>query len=132
MVMCSEPMTFLPLSGLSLPYLARQDMSPGISFSASCISLRPQSASFRSATLYFSFLSTGCILFLQKLFFFCAEQEHSEIPFHRIRCYIDMVEAGLAEPGLRYFAAESEPAVAELLAQHLGPVALEMRHHAPA
>src|SRR4051812_46657458 len=51
-VMCSEPTIFSPLSGCWLAYSARTDISPGISCSASRISLRPQSASDRSATLY--------------------------------------------------------------------------------
>ena len=40
-----------PLSGFFAPYSARRAMSPGISFSAMRISLRPQSASLMSATL---------------------------------------------------------------------------------
>src|SRR4051812_9753081 len=50
-VMCSEPMTRRPLSGWRLAYSARTAIRPGISCSASMISLRPQSASDRSATL---------------------------------------------------------------------------------
>src|SRR5258706_15375453 len=50
-VMCSEPTIFRPFSGWALAYSARTDIRPGISCSASRISLRPQSASFRSATL---------------------------------------------------------------------------------
>jgi hypothetical protein len=50
-VMWSEPVMRAPVSGLAAPYSARQAMSPGISTSASSISLRPHSASERSATL---------------------------------------------------------------------------------
>src|ERR1017187_839485 len=51
MVMCSEPVTRTPWSGLSFAYLRRMAIRPGISNSAMEISLRPQSASARSATL---------------------------------------------------------------------------------
>ena len=44
-----------PLSGWRLPYSLRMAMRPGISFSASSISLRPQSASVRSFTWNSSF-----------------------------------------------------------------------------
>ena len=40
-----------PASGLSGAYFSRMDMSPGISFSAMVISLRPHSARERSRTL---------------------------------------------------------------------------------
>ncbi len=50
-VMCSEPMILAPLSGFAEPNSARVAMSPGISCSARRISLRPNSASERSATL---------------------------------------------------------------------------------
>src|SRR5881275_1426411 len=50
-VMCSEPVMRAPLSGCSAAYFLRSDMSPGISCSASSISLRPYSARLRSATL---------------------------------------------------------------------------------
>src|SRR5579884_53464 len=52
MVMCSEPVMRTPASGFSFAYLRRIAISPGISCSAMVISLRPQSASERSATLY--------------------------------------------------------------------------------
>src|SRR5260370_1406344 len=52
MVMCSEPVTRTPASGLSLAYLRRMAIRPGISCSGMVISLRPQSASCMSATLY--------------------------------------------------------------------------------
>src|SRR6202789_1339386 len=51
MVMCREPVMRTPASGLSLAYLRRMDINPGISCSAMEISLRPQSARERSATL---------------------------------------------------------------------------------
>ena len=41
MVMCSEPVMRAPVSGLDSPYLSRSDIRPGISCSASSISLRP-------------------------------------------------------------------------------------------
>ena len=50
-VMCREPATFLPFSGCCAPYSRRRDIRPGISCSASSISLRPNEASDRSATL---------------------------------------------------------------------------------
>src|SRR5262245_8794608 len=50
-VMCRQPAMRAPLSGCCLPYLARRDIRPGISFSASMISLRPHSARPRSLTL---------------------------------------------------------------------------------
>ena len=50
-VMCSEPVMRTPLSGCALACLPRIDIRPGISCSAISISLRPQSASERSATL---------------------------------------------------------------------------------
>src|SRR5215203_5310884 len=49
-VMCSEPEMRAPASGLVAPNSARRARSPGISCSASNISLRPNGASDRSAT----------------------------------------------------------------------------------
>jgi hypothetical protein len=51
MVMCSEPAMRAPRSGCWGANSSRIAMSPGISVSAMRISLRPQSASERSATL---------------------------------------------------------------------------------
>src|SRR5450631_3029757 len=51
MVMCSEPVMRTPASGLAWAYFLRIDIRPGISYSAMEISLRPHSASERSATL---------------------------------------------------------------------------------
>src|SRR3954447_739710 len=50
-VMCSEPMIRAPRSGWDSAYSRRTAMRPGISCSASWISLRPNAASDRSATL---------------------------------------------------------------------------------
>ena len=50
-VMCSEPEIRAPLSGATSAYSRRSAIRPGISCSASLISLRPNSASDRSATL---------------------------------------------------------------------------------
>src|SRR4051794_17400396 len=50
-VMCSEPVMRAPFSGWLLPYSVRMAIKPGISCSARSISLRPNSASDRSATL---------------------------------------------------------------------------------
>ena len=50
-VMCSEPEMRAPLSGNTSAYSRRSAIRPGISCSASRISLRPNSASDRSATL---------------------------------------------------------------------------------
>src|ERR1039458_2983517 len=51
MVMCREPLMRTPWSGFSWAYLRRMAIRPGISYSATEISLRPQSAKERSATL---------------------------------------------------------------------------------
>ena len=50
-VMCRDPVTLAPARGLLVPYSARMAMRPGISCSARSISLRPNSARDRSATL---------------------------------------------------------------------------------
>src|SRR3954471_23939358 len=50
-VMCSEPETRAPFSGSTSAYSRRSAIKPGISCSASLISLRPNSARDRSATL---------------------------------------------------------------------------------
>ncbi len=50
-VMCSEPAMRAPASGWLGPYSSRSAIRPGISCSARRISLRPNSASARSATL---------------------------------------------------------------------------------
>jgi hypothetical protein len=50
-VMCSEPVMRAPASGWAGPYSARSAIRPGISCSASSISLRPYSARPMSATL---------------------------------------------------------------------------------
>lgn len=50
-VMCSEPVIRAPHSGCAAAYSARMDIRPGISCSASWISLRPNGARERSATL---------------------------------------------------------------------------------
>ena len=50
-VMCSEPVMRAPASGWAAPNSRRSDMRPGISCSASSISLRPNSARPMSATL---------------------------------------------------------------------------------
>src|SRR3954454_24775661 len=50
-VMWRLPVIRAPLRGCSPAYFSRRDMRPGISCSASSISLRPYSASERSATL---------------------------------------------------------------------------------
>ena len=51
MVMWSEPVMRAPASGLESVNSARSAIRPGISTSASSISLRPHGASVRSATL---------------------------------------------------------------------------------
>jgi hypothetical protein len=51
MVMCSEPVMRAPRSGCDGPNSSRNAMRPGISCSASWISLRPNAARERSATL---------------------------------------------------------------------------------
>ena len=64
-VMCRQPATRAPFSGLSLPYCSRRAMRPGISASASWISFRPQSASAISFTLYLSCsLVWGMVVFI--------------------------------------------------------------------
>jgi len=62
MVMCSEPVTRTPLSGWAAAYLRRMDIRPGISCSAMSISLRPQSARDRSATLKSCFRFTTAFM----------------------------------------------------------------------
>src|SRR5690349_3625677 len=62
--MCREPVTRTPWSGLSFAYLRRIDIKPGISCSATMISLRPQSARERSATLY-SAASVGNVVLIR-------------------------------------------------------------------
>src|SRR5436190_10292730 len=56
-VMCNEPVMRAPLSGWASANSARNAMSPGISCSASSISLRPNAARDRSATLKSSAMS---------------------------------------------------------------------------
>ena len=51
MVMCSEPAMRAPFKGCFEPYSSRVAISPGISVSASEISLRPKSASEMSLTM---------------------------------------------------------------------------------
>ena len=48
-VMCKQPAMRAPASGLDGPYFLRMAISPGISFSARIISLRPKSAKEMSA-----------------------------------------------------------------------------------
>src|SRR5207302_3559527 len=50
-VMCNEPVMRTPLRGLLGAYFLRMDMRPGISCSATPISLRPHSARDKSLTL---------------------------------------------------------------------------------
>ena len=50
-VMWSEPVMRAPASGCDAAWRSRRAMRPGISYSASSISLRPKSARERSATL---------------------------------------------------------------------------------
>src|SRR5688572_231832 len=50
-VMCSEPVTRTPLSGLVAAYFFRIDMRPGISCSETWMVLRPHSARLMSLTL---------------------------------------------------------------------------------
>src|SRR4051812_50181337 len=58
-VMWRLPVMRAPCSGCSPAYFSRRDMRPGISCSASSISLRPYSASERSATLKSVFVAVG-------------------------------------------------------------------------
>ena len=60
MVMWSEPVMRCPLSGFLLPYSLRMAIRPGISFSASSSSLRPQSARVMSLTRYSSLAGFLC------------------------------------------------------------------------
>ena len=53
-VMCSDPVMRAPARGCEAPNSARMAISPGISCSASSISLRPKSASDRSATFHWA------------------------------------------------------------------------------
>src|SRR3989304_144867 len=63
MVIWRLPITFKPLRGFRAPYFARTAISPGISFSASSISLRPQSDREISATLNLRSFSVSCIFY---------------------------------------------------------------------
>src|ERR1019366_10586469 len=65
--MCSEPVTRTPASGFPAAYLFRIDIRPGISCSAMVISLRPQSASAMSATLYFKSVTSSVELAMRIL-----------------------------------------------------------------
>ena len=49
-VMCNDPAIRAPRSGFSAAYRSRRAINPGISFSASAISLRPNAANPGSAT----------------------------------------------------------------------------------
>src|SRR5262249_13578638 len=77
--MCRQPAIRAPFRGFVAPYFLRRAISPGISFSASSISLRPHSARDRSLTLYGSDETAGaegisaspcqiwnCVLFLKE------------------------------------------------------------------
>ena len=61
-VMWSEPEMRAPASGCLPAYSARRAIRPGISTSARAISLRPQSASARSATLNSNFVDVAEVL----------------------------------------------------------------------
>src|SRR5687767_5678253 len=66
-VMCRLPVTRAPFSGWLLAYSARIAISAGISLSAMRISLRPQSASDRSATAYWSVCRGFNTAFIERL-----------------------------------------------------------------
>jgi len=51
MVMCSDPVMRTPFRGFCLAYFFRTDIRPGISCSATSISLRPQPARAMSRTM---------------------------------------------------------------------------------
>src|SRR5690348_14932928 len=61
-VMCSEPVMRAPRSGCDSPYSRRVAIRPGISCSASWISLRPKAARDRSATLKSAPVETVVVL----------------------------------------------------------------------
>src|SRR5918993_3767481 len=58
--MCKQPAMRAPFNGWLGPYSALKAIKPGISASAKRISLRPQSARLRSATLFFRLKSMEC------------------------------------------------------------------------
>ena len=64
--MCKEPMILAPLSGCSPAYSSRSAIKPGISCSASSISLRPNATvgADKSATLYGKSLKSGKPVFI--------------------------------------------------------------------
>src|SRR5437588_1707951 len=66
-VMCSEAVMRTPASGFCGAYFSRIAISPGISFSAIEISLRPKSASEMSATLKSCFVLVPVVVVLIKL-----------------------------------------------------------------
>jgi len=80
-VMWSEPMMRTPASGCAGPNSLRDDMRPGISYSARSYSLRPKSESDMSATLKSPEDSTGFLTMFITLAFgvgFCGEARASE------------------------------------------------------
>src|ERR1700704_3221753 len=60
-VMCSDPVMRAPASGCCAAYSSRVAIRPGISCSASLISLRPKSARERSATLKSAAVAVGVL-----------------------------------------------------------------------
>src|ERR1035437_9410018 len=106
MVMCSDPVTRTPASGLPAAYLLRIDISPGISCSAMSISLRPNSAKPISATLYSAALPNTALSMVA----FAIEKHLVEIvcvygPQKPLRLYQDTIATASSEA----FYANGEP-----------------------
>src|ERR1700758_2631054 len=71
-VMCSDPEMRAPFSGCTSAYSRRRDIRPGISYSARSSSLRPNSASDRSATLNSTPLRTSVVSELSVVVIACS------------------------------------------------------------
>src|SRR5450432_3225971 len=114
-VMCRHPAMRAPLSGCAFPNSSRSDMSPGISCSAIPISLRPQLARSRFATLL-RFVSISILLsILLRHDAACHEQfERVVAAFFSsidLRDNLELLpdETGPAEIGHELVAGEAEP-----------------------
>src|SRR5438552_18832595 len=88
--MCNDPVMRTSASGFCGAYFSRIAISPGISFSAIEISLRPQSASEMSATLKSCFVFVWLVAVLINF---------SEIDFvHRFRRFMQIFRGAEDDP----------------------------------
>ena len=102
MVMCSEPVMRAPRSGWLFAYSSRIAMRPGISVSAIAISLRPQSASLRSAT-WKSAAFVWAVADISSLLAFVGERRKRDRRPKPVHWFASAVS--VAEPGPRGVAA---------------------------